>query len=382
VPTLETLVVGGEAMTSDVVNKWASGVKLHNGYGPTEGTVFAITNDQVSTQRDPSNIGRMLKSGRAWLTTPENPHQLAPVGATAELCLEGPLLARGYLNDPERTSETFIEDPAFLKAYFNAGGSRIYRTGDLVNYGPDGTIHYFGRKDNQIKLAGQRIEIGEIEHHLQADDNIRQVVVQLPMFGPCTKKLTAVISFPTDTNQDWRTILSDPDILSRIGRARDRLTDLVPSYMVPTIWIAVPSIPSLASTKYDKKQVGLWLEGLDDATYQRILETESNGDIQEPANNAITTLQAIWAKVLNRSVDEVKPSKSWLCKYYSPYNRINLLTDTSTRWRLDYCYEASRQVQKRRHQPYPEPGAPCQVPRTSCGESSIDDYFGSRQRTD
>jgi amino acid adenylation domain-containing protein len=346
VPTLETLVVGGEAMTSEVINKWASGVKLHNGYGPTEGTVFAITNDRVSAQRDPSNIGHMLKSGRAWLTKPDNPHQLAPVGATAELCLEGPLLARGYLNDSERTSETFIEDPTFLKAFSTAGRSRIYRTGDLVYYDPDGSIHYIGRKDSQIKLAGQRIEIGEIEHHLQADDNIRQVVVQLPKIGPCTKKLTAVISFPgvdvTNTNQDWRTILSNPDILSRISRARDRLTDLVPSYMVPTIWIAVPSIPSLASTKYDKKQVGLWLEGLNDATYQRILDTESNGETQEPTNNAVTILQAIWAKVLNCSVDKVKPSKSWLCKYYGLYNNINPLTDTSTWWRLDYCHEASR----------------------------------------
>jgi amino acid adenylation domain-containing protein len=346
VPTLNTLVAGGEAMTSDVVNKWGSGIKLYNGYGPTEGTVFAITNDQVSVQRDPSNIGHMLKSGRAWLTSPENPHQLAPVGATAELCLEGPLLARGYLNDPQRTSETFIENPGFLKAFSDTDNLRTYRTGDLVHYGPDGSIHYIGRKDNQIKLAGQRIEIGEIEHHLQADDNIRQVVVQLPKIGPCTKKLTAVISFPssnaTNTNLDWRTILSDPDIISRVHRARDRLTDLVPSYMVPTIWIAVPSIPSLASTKYDKKQVGLWLEHMDNVTYQRILATDSSGDAKEPANDTVTTLQGIWAKVLNRSVDEVKPSKSWLCKYCKPHTEVKSLIDISTWWRLNHCYEASR----------------------------------------
>jgi amino acid adenylation domain-containing protein len=320
VPTLKTLVAGGEAMTSDVVNKWASGVQLQNGYGPTEGCVFAVVNDQVSVQRDPSNIGRMLRSGRAWLTNPENPHQLAPVGATAELCLEGPLLARGYLNDHERTSQTFIEDPGFLKAFSNADRSRIYRTGDLVHYAPDGSIQYIGRKDNQIKLAGQRIELGEIEHHLQADDNISQVVVQLPKNGPCAKRLTAIISFPgagdADINREWHTILTDSETLSRINRARDRLTDLVPSYMVPSIWIAVPRIPSLASTKYDKKQVGLWLKAMEDVTYQRILETENSGDHEALANDAVTTLQGIWAKVLNRPVDDVKPSKSWLCKYY------------------------------------------------------------------
>jgi non-ribosomal peptide synthetase component F len=90
VPTLKTLVTGGEAMTPEVVNKFASSLQLCNGYGPTEGTIFAVTNDQVSTQRDPSIIGRATESGRAWLTVPSNPQQLAPLGAVAELCIEGP----------------------------------------------------------------------------------------------------------------------------------------------------------------------------------------------------------------------------------------------------------------------------------------------------
>ncbi|KAF1943906.1 acetyl-CoA synthetase-like protein [Clathrospora elynae] len=316
VPTLKTLVVGGEAMTSGVINKWGAGVHLYNGYGPTEVAVFAVTNDQVSTQRDPSNIGHMLKSGRAWLTNPQNPHQLAPVGAVAELCLDGALLARGYLNDPERTSESFIVDPAFPTEFVNVSPPRIYRTGDLVQYAADGSIHYIGRKDNQIQLAGQRIELGEIEHHLQADDNIRKVVVQLPNSGPCIKKLTAVVSFPgsnmANTEQKWHTVLTDPGILAQIHLARDRLSDLVPSYMVPTIWIAVPSIPSLASTKFDKKKVRVWLESMENDTYQRILDLDRSGDAEEPTNDAVRTLQAIWAKVLNCPVDEVKPNRSWL----------------------------------------------------------------------
>ncbi|KAI4613996.1 NRPS [Alternaria sp. BMP 0032] len=316
VPTLETLVAGGEAMTSDVVDKWANGVKLQNGYGPTEGTVFAIVNDHVSAQRDPSNIGRALKSGRAWLTNSDNPHELAPIGATAELCLEGPLLARGYLNDPERTAEAFIEAPAFLKMFSTRSTSRIYRTGDLVQYTADGSIHYIGRRDNQIKLAGQRIELDEIETVLQADDNIHQVVVQLPKIGPCTKKLTVVVSFPgtaaTNAGSDWRTVLSDKETLSRVNRARERFSDLVPSYMVPAIWIAVPRIPALASTKLDKKQVGSWLQDLDEATHQRIVNAELPEVADGPVDTALTVLRGIWAKVLDCPVEDVKPSKSWL----------------------------------------------------------------------
>ncbi|RYN46813.1 Nonribosomal peptide synthetase dtxS1 [Alternaria tenuissima] len=316
VPTLETLVAGGEAMSSDVVDKWATGVKLQNGYGPTEGTVFAIGNDHVSAQRDPSNIGHALKSGRAWLTNSDNPHELAPIGATAELCLEGPLLARGYLNDPDRTAEAFIEAPAFMKEFSSNSGSRIYRTGDLVQYTADGSIEYIGRRDNQIKLAGQRIELDEIEANVHADDNVHQVVVQLPKIGPCTKKLTVVVSFPgtaaSNAGSDWRMVLSDTETLSRINRARERLADLVPSYMVPSIWIAVPRIPALASTKLDKKQVGLWLEGMDEATYQRIMGAELVEDVEGPGAAALTVLRGIWAKVLDCPVEDVKPSKSWL----------------------------------------------------------------------
>jgi amino acid adenylation domain-containing protein len=336
VPTLDTLVAGGEAMTSDVIDKWATGVELQNGYGPTEGTVFAIANDHVSAQRDPSNIGRALKSGRAWLTNSDNPHELAPVGATAELCLEGPLLARGYLSDPERTAEAFIEAPLFLKEFSPSAGSRIYRTGDLVQYTPDGSIHYIGRRDNQIKLAGQRIELDEIEVVVHADDNVHQVVVQLPKIGPCTKKLTAVVAFPgtaaSNAGSDWRTILSDTETLSRVNRARERLADLVPSYMVPSIWIAVPRIPALASTKLDKKQVGLWLEGMDDATYQRIMGAELPEEAEGPGAAALTVLRGIWAKVLECPVEDVKPSKSWLCEYPQWQVRYILLTLISTRW--------------------------------------------------
>lgn len=318
VPTLKTLVAGGEAMTAQVIEKWSEGLHLYNGYGPTEGTIFAITNDQVSTQCDPSNIGRVLKSSRAWLTKSDDPHQLAPVGAVAELCLDGALLARGYLNDSQKTTESFIQNPAFVEKFPNLNITRIYRTGDLVRYGQDGSIHYLGRKDDQIKLAGQRIEISEIEHHLQADSDILQVVVSLPEKGPCNKKLTAVVNINTksdDANpneRSWNMLKVGPEIFAHIDKIRTRLGDLVPSYMVPMIWIPVMEIPILASTKFDKKEVRSWLETLDEHTYQRILELESSGTVDETSDPTVVTLQNIWAKVLNIGVDEVKPNRSWL----------------------------------------------------------------------
>tara|TARA_R110002003_G_scaffold124_21_gene11363 strand:+ start:16195 stop:27882 length:11688 start_codon:yes stop_codon:yes gene_type:complete len=330
VPTLKTLVAGGEAMTTEVIKRFASGLQLCNGYGPTEGTVFAVTNDQVSVQRDATNIGFATQSGRSWLTHPTNPQQLAPIGAIAELCIEGPFLARGYLNDAAKTGESFVDNPAFLKEFTKVGSTRIYRTGDLVQYASDGSIVYIGRKDNQVKLAGQRIELAEIEHHLQTDNSIRHTVVQLPKSGPGKGKLIATISFATPATksnideQQWRTLLTGSEIPSQINRVRERLSDLVPSYMVPTVWAAVPRIPLLASAKVDRKQVGAWLETLDDASFQQILDLESSGVVSAPMTDTAATLQQICAKVLNKPVTDVKANRSWLCKsYFTPLYDFN-----------------------------------------------------------
>jgi non-ribosomal peptide synthetase component F len=113
----EVLVCGGEAMSVENVDKWASNVTLVNGYGPTEASVIAIANPHVSTQKDASNIGRPLSSGHAWIVDPQDHNQLAPVGSVGELLLEGPLLAREYINNVSKTEEVFIERPAWASAF-------------------------------------------------------------------------------------------------------------------------------------------------------------------------------------------------------------------------------------------------------------------------
>ncbi|KAL6705717.1 hypothetical protein ACN47E_006506 [Coniothyrium glycines] len=317
VPLLKTLVAGGEAMTSAVIDKWASGIQLYNGYGPTEGAIFAVTNDEVSIQKDPSNIGRMLPSGRAWLTCLHDPHTLAPLGAVAELCLEGVLLARGYLNDPERTDEAFVENPAFLKDWTQAGSSRIYRTGDLVRYDSEGCIHYIGRKDDQVKLAGQRIEIGEIEHHLQGDPDILQVIVHLPRSGPCENKLVAVVNVQTPfaattSDQPWNTLMANRKTLEHVKCVRDRLSDVLLPYMIPAVWLPVLRMPVLASMKTDNKHVRSWVESMDPSVLKQMLDLEDNDPTSKSANATFTALQSVCANVLSMPTEEVKPSSSWL----------------------------------------------------------------------
>lgn len=318
VPTLETFASAADPLTPETIKKWTPGLQLLNAYGPTEASVIALSNEVGSSPRDSTIIGRALRSGRAWITNPDDPNQLAPVGAVGELCLEGPFLARNYYKNPVKTAEVFIENPSFMKEFSKAAFSRIYRTGDLVKYDENSRIHYLGRKDNQIKLAGQRMELGEIEHHLQADETIQQVVVLMPKSGSAKKKLAAVLSFnqtpPEIDSQDkpWSTPLSHPNILQQINATKERLSTLVPTYMVPTLWVAVPRIPALASAKLDRKQVRSWLEEISDETYRQILDIENSLEPALPTSTAVMRMQAIVSKVLNMPVEQVKPNKSWL----------------------------------------------------------------------
>jgi hypothetical protein len=145
-------------------------------------------------------------------------------------------------------------------------------------------------------------------------------VVQLPQSGPGKGKLIATISFVIDSanvnidEQQWRSLLTTPDIQPKINNAREKLSDLVPSYMVPTVWVAVPRIPLLPSAKVDRKQVGAWLESLDQATFKQILDLESSGEGAVPLSDIAARLQGICAKVLGKPTNDVNTNRSWLGK--------------------------------------------------------------------
>lgn len=165
VPSLKTLDLGGEAMTKFVVAEWSNKVRLHNGYGPTEACIDACDNDQISIDTEPNNVGYGQGTGnRLWIVEPDDHSRLSPVGCLGELLISGPALARGYLNDPERTAKAFVDCSQY--AWSMEGDTRCYATGDLARRNGDGSITFAGRKDTQIQLHGIRIEIEEIEHVL------------------------------------------------------------------------------------------------------------------------------------------------------------------------------------------------------------------------
>ncbi|WP_428833592.1 amino acid adenylation domain-containing protein [Mycolicibacterium porcinum] len=155
---LGTLVTGGEACPAELVAAWAPGRRMFNAYGPTEVTIWATWS--ALAVGEPVRIGAPVP-GTCTLVLDSrlNP---APAGVVGELYVAGPVLARGYVGRPELTADRFVANP------FGAPGSRLYRTGDLVRWTAEGSLEYLGRADAQIKLRGQRLELGEIENTLLA----------------------------------------------------------------------------------------------------------------------------------------------------------------------------------------------------------------------
>ncbi len=160
-PDLRLIYVGGEALTTDVVDAWAAGRRFVNGYGPTESAVTCIRTDVVPGAA--VAIGRPVPHVEAWVLT----DGLEDVQGTetGELCLGGAGLARGYWRDPDLTARKFLVHPVH---------GRIYRTGDLATRLPDGTLFCLGRVDSQVKIRGYRIELGEIEARLGASAGVRE----------------------------------------------------------------------------------------------------------------------------------------------------------------------------------------------------------------
>ncbi|MFR9750892.1 non-ribosomal peptide synthase/polyketide synthase [Nocardia sp. 004] len=233
IASLRTVLVAGEAMTGEAAAAFAtvSPAVLHNLYGPTEFTVHATYAPVDPATSGPAPIGHPVQAGRAMVLDT----RLRPVPDTVagELYLSGVQVARGYHGRAELTAERFIADP------FGQAGARMYRTGDLVRRRRDGALEYLGRGDFQVKLRGQRIELGEIEAALLAMDDVRAAAVRV-CAQPAGQALVAYI-------------VGDiaPD---RIGaELEQRLRLVLPSYMVPSLYVELPAMPLTASGKLDRK---------------------------------------------------------------------------------------------------------------------------------
>jgi len=308
VPSLEVLILGGEACTQALVRKWAERLVLVNGYGPAECTNFSTVHSNYSIHTPPSTIGRAIGC-TAWIVDRSNSNKLCAIGCVGELVLEGPILSRGYI-DAEQTAKSFINNLDWADQESREIPRRFYKTGDLVKYGPAGVLEYIGRKDTQIKLHGQRIELGEVEHCIAAQSGVQDCIAILPHHGHCKEHLVAVISLDSISDlSDARpaSIIEaihpeqQPEASAQVSRIHDHISLQLPEYMIPTMWFAVETLPLTTSAKLDRLKTTQWVENMDDSFYHRIISVHDRNETEpdRPFSEMERKIQVAWSSVLN-----------------------------------------------------------------------------------
>ena len=232
---LEELLIGGEALSPPHVAQAITALpqtKIINGYGPTEATTFTTTHRIHRCEADSSiPIGRPISNTRVYIL--DESLQLVPIGATGELHVSGPGLARGYRNLPELTAERFRE--------IEVGGitRRVYRTGDMCRWRNDGNLEFVGRIDHQVKIRGFRIELGEIETLLATLPGVKNSAVLVGEGKSGDKQLVAYVILDTETPSSLATL-------------KGALAKQLPDYMVPGIFTAMDAFPLNANGKLNR----------------------------------------------------------------------------------------------------------------------------------
>ncbi|KAK6069832.1 peptide synthetase (AMP-binding enzyme) [Seiridium cupressi] len=250
------------------------------------------------------SIGTSFNSN-CWVTDTDNPNALVPVGMVGELVVQGPGLMRGYLNDQEKTAAAFIVDPPWLLR--GAPGhpgrrGRVYRTGDLVRRNADGSLTYVGRKDTQVELRGQRVELGDVEHHvlqgLDAPDfpDAQVVAEVITPQDTGASMLVAFIRFGKDNSKPQDELLPmDQSLVTGLER---RLAEALPRHMIPAVFLAVRSIPLTMNGKLDRKKLRDLVRLLKPEQLSTSGSSISVGRQRQPETLVERQLQKLWGTIL------------------------------------------------------------------------------------
>jgi amino acid adenylation domain-containing protein len=267
------LLAGGDVLPVAAVCKVLQelkGTRLINGYGPTENTTFTCCHriTDLSPAATSIPIGRPIANTTVYVL--DRNHQPVPIGVPGELWTGGDGLAQGYLNQPDLTAERFIADP-----FSDEPGARLYRSGDLVRYLPDGSLEFLGRIDQQVKIRGFRIELGEIETVLAQHPAVREAVVAKREDTPGDCRLVAYV-------------VLQPDAGGTIDRPRQFLKEKLPDYMIPSAVVVMKALPLSPNGKVDRRAL----------PKPERSENAAGSDIVKPRSVTEEVVVGIWEDVL------------------------------------------------------------------------------------
>ena len=264
-------VIGAEAVPQELCNRLLEADPcLYNFYGPTETTVWS-TMQKFQTPGEQVTIGRPIANTRVYLLDKNG--QLVPRGVPGEICIAGEGVTHGYLKQPGLSGAKFVRDP-----FVDDADAKMYRTGDMGKYLPDGRIEFLGRVDHQVKLRGFRIEVGEIENLLQQQDGVKAAVAAVREDFGNDRRLVAYVV------PDEGVSLSRSDL-------RNALKQKLPDYMVPSTFVLLSELPLNHNGKVDRRA----LPAPGDGDQAQVAEYVA------PRTATEQRLAAIWTEVLHRN---------------------------------------------------------------------------------
>ncbi|OJD40019.1 peptide synthetase [Diplodia corticola] len=314
VPNVKFLVTAGEAVTEHVKRAWA-GKGLYQGYGPSETTNICTVRPNVTEDDLINNIGAPFTNTSAFVMD-EVEDVLIPRGGVGELCFGGDQVFREYLNMPELTAKKIIDHPTW---------GRIYRSGDMGRLCPDGSILFSGRSDDQVKLRGQRIELGEINSCILDSTSVTDCVTLL--MGVQNKTAQQLVSFWVprgSSSPDIQVVTVDQDTQGTVADVFGNLENKLPLYMLPNALVPVTAIPMTAQGKTDKRKLTALYEQLTsdyiDSVSRKSEGLEESGEWSEIELATASTL----ANVLKMPVDEIRRQASFFAYGLDSISAISL----------------------------------------------------------
>ncbi|RDI86292.1 DNA-directed RNA polymerase II subunit [Venturia inaequalis] len=333
VPTLKTLLLAGEPMQKNDILMWSSRLSLKNWYGPAE-CVASTVLEAITNPSQLGNIGRGYGLN-TWVVSLSGEH-LSPIGVVGELWLEGPLVGSGYIHEPVKTAATYFQDAAWIRNFFGPDLSthprgRLYRTGDLVRYNSDGSLNIVGRRDDQGKLHGQRLDLGVIEHCV--GENLSSVVDSSQAANSCNNSnnqdelqpfVVAELILPKCATESMLVIFigagtpargSPQEVKAFLDRLThgtgEKLAELLPPHMVPSAYILLESIPMTVTSKINRRRLR---EIGSSMTWAQIRDLQP-GELQPkepPETDTEKRLQQLWSSILRLPSSQIGRHDSFL----------------------------------------------------------------------